>query len=143
MILEDPVVNQTIGGKIADALNEDFTYELEIFNRECCDEEIERICKCTQACGAKMIVGIGGGKTLDTAKAVGATLNLPIIVIPTLASTDAPCNSLVVIYTARGQFKRYMMIPITRRLFSSTRRWWPMRRCVSCSRVSVMPQQLV
>ncbi|MFP1497224.1 iron-containing alcohol dehydrogenase [Escherichia coli] len=82
MILEDLVVNQTIGGKIADALNEDFTYELEIFNRECCDEEIERICKCTQACGAKMIVGIGGGKTPDTAKAVGATLNLPIIVIP-------------------------------------------------------------
>ena len=111
MIVEDPVVNQTIGGKIADALNEDFTYELEIFNRECCDEEIERICKCTQACGAKMIVGIGGGKTLDTAKAVGATLNLPIIVIPTLASTDAPCSSLVVIYTAQGQFKRYMMIP--------------------------------
>ncbi|MFP1497223.1 iron-containing alcohol dehydrogenase [Escherichia coli] len=29
----------------------------------------------------------------------------------TLASTDAPCSSLVVIYTAQGQFERYMMIP--------------------------------
>jgi glycerol dehydrogenase len=32
-------------------------------------------------------------------------------VVPTLASTDAPCSSLVVIYTPEGKFKRYLMIP--------------------------------
>ncbi|ENE1571054.1 glycerol dehydrogenase [Salmonella enterica] len=111
MILEDPIVHKNIGGKITEALNPNVTFELEIFNCECCDEEIERISTSAQACSAEMIVGIGGGKTLDTAKAVGAKLNIPIIVIPTLASTDAPCSSLVVIYTAEGQFKRYMMIP--------------------------------
>lgn len=111
MILEDPIVHQTIGDKITGALQADFNFELEIFNRECCDEEIERISTSAQACSAEMIVGVGGGKTLDTAKAVGAKLDLPIIVIPTLASTDAPCSSLVVIYTAEGLFKRYMMIP--------------------------------
>ncbi|MDI4740198.1 iron-containing alcohol dehydrogenase, partial [Salmonella enterica subsp. enterica serovar Kentucky] len=42
-----------------------------------------------QEIGADVIVGMGGGKTLDTAKATGASLRLPIAVVPTLASTDA------------------------------------------------------
>ncbi|UNA37198.1 glycerol dehydrogenase [Klebsiella variicola subsp. variicola] len=65
----------------------------------------------TKAFEADVIVGIGGGKTLDTAKATGAALGLPIVIVPTLASTDAPCSSLVVIYTREGKFKRYLMIP--------------------------------
>ncbi|MGS9202909.1 iron-containing alcohol dehydrogenase, partial [Salmonella enterica subsp. enterica serovar Infantis] len=57
------------------------------------------------------IVGMGGGKTLDTATATGASLRLPIAVVPPLASTDAPCSSLVVIDTPEGKFKRYLRIP--------------------------------
>ncbi|EJI7842136.1 glycerol dehydrogenase, partial [Salmonella enterica subsp. enterica serovar Aba] len=83
----------------------------EVFCSECCDEEIERISTLTKAFEADVIVGIGGGKTLDTAKATGAALGLPIVIVPTLASTDAPCSSLVVIYTREGKFKRYLMIP--------------------------------
>lgn len=36
----------------------------------------------------EVIVGIGGRKTLDTAKAVGHILKIPIFVAPTTASTD-------------------------------------------------------
>ncbi len=38
------------------------------------------------------IVEIGGGKILDTAKAV-AYLHVPVIVVPTSAYTDAPTSS--------------------------------------------------
>lgn len=111
LVLQDPFVNQTLGGMIAGALDGKIDFQVEVFNSECSDEEIARISSLAKAYGAEVVVGMGGGKTLDTAKATGAALKLPIAIVPTLASTDAPCSSLVVIYTQEGQFKRYLMIP--------------------------------
>ncbi|ENG2550691.1 TPA: glycerol dehydrogenase [Citrobacter farmeri] len=111
LILQDPVVYERYQDTLASALHGVVDFEIEVFNSECSDEEIARISVRAQQVGADVIVGMGGGKTLDTAKATGASLRLPIAVVPTLASTDAPCSSLVVIYTQEGQFKRYLMIP--------------------------------
>lgn len=110
-IVQDPTVNKLIGSRIDALLTNKIATQSEVFCSECCDEEIERISTLTKAFEADVIVGIGGGKTLDTAKATGAALGLPIVIVPTLASTDAPCSSLVVIYTREGKFKRYLMIP--------------------------------
>lgn len=57
------------------------------------------------------MVGIGGGKTLDTAKAIGYYQKLPVVVIPTIASTDAPTSALSVIYTEAGEFEEYLIYP--------------------------------
>ncbi|WP_338628204.1 glycerol dehydrogenase [Yersinia intermedia] len=111
LVLQDPVVHQKLGDKINQALNGKIEYLVEVFNSECSDEEINRISVLAESYQADVIVGIGGGKTLDTAKATGAMLKKPIAIVPTLASTDAPCSSLVVIYTPEGMFKRYLMIP--------------------------------
>ncbi|RYL92662.1 glycerol dehydrogenase [Sporolactobacillus sp. Y61] len=83
----------------------------EKFNYECSDAEITRNRKLAQACGANVIVGIGGGKTLDTAKATAYFEKLPVVIYPTIASTDAPCTSLAVIYTPEGQFDHYLDLP--------------------------------
>lgn len=110
-IVQDPTVNNLFGEKVDELLFEKVQARSEVFCGECCDEEIERIQALTSEFNADVIVGMGGGKTLDTAKAAGAALGLPIVIIPTLAATDAPCSSLVVIYTREGTFKRYLMIP--------------------------------
>lgn len=110
-LVQDPTVNKLIGPRIDALLTNKIATKSEVFCSECCDEEIERISSLAKAFEADVIVGIGGGKTLDTAKATGAALGLPIVVVPTLAATDAPCSSLVVIYTREGKFKRYLMIP--------------------------------
>jgi glycerol dehydrogenase len=54
-----------------------------------------------------VIVGAGGGKVLDTARAVAADLDLPVVNCPTVASSDAPCSALSVIYTDDGAFLQY------------------------------------
>lgn len=83
----------------------------EKFNYECSDQEISRNRKLARACGANVIVGIGGGKTLDTAKATAYYEKLPVVIYPTIASTDAPCTSLAVVYTPEGQFDHYLDLP--------------------------------
>jgi len=83
----------------------------ETFNGECSDEEIERLAGVGRQSEAEVVIGIGGGKPLDTAKAVAHELNRPVVIVPTLASTDAPCSALSVIYTPEGAFKRYLLLP--------------------------------
>ncbi|VWL84832.1 glycerol dehydrogenase [Oceanivirga miroungae] len=55
-----------------------------------------------------VIIGIGGGKITDVAKAISYYSNLPIIIASTVASTDAPCSSLSVLYDENGKFLQYL-----------------------------------
>ncbi len=77
------------------------------FNGECSQAEIDRLVAVLKDCGADVVVGLGGGKIFDTAKAVAAAVDLPVVIVPTIAATDAPCSALSVIYTDDGQFKEY------------------------------------
>jgi len=81
------------------------------FGGECCDEEIERLSNLVKKANCHVVCGIGGGKTLDTAKAVAFNLKLPVIIAPSIASNDAPCSALSVIYSSNGAFKRYLILP--------------------------------
>ena len=85
------------------------TYEA--FNGECCMTEINRVMDICEKAGSEVIVGIGGGKIHDTAKAVAYYMKKPVIIVPTIASTDAPCSALSVIYTDDGVFEKYLFLP--------------------------------
>ena len=86
-------------------------YVSEKFGGECCQTEIDRLREIVKAEGLKVVVGIGGGKTLDTSKAVAHYEGLPVIIAPSIASTDAPCSALSVVYTDDGVFDSYLVLP--------------------------------
>jgi glycerol dehydrogenase len=82
-------------------------YETHAFGGECSVAEIDRVKQHAGEAGARVIVGAGGGKALDTARAVASDLNLPVVNCPTVASSDAPCSALSVVYTEDGAFLQY------------------------------------
>ena len=85
--------------------------EVAPFGGECSQNEINRLRDIAESAQCNAVLGIGGGKTLDTAKALAHFMNLPVVIAPTIASTDAPCSALSVIYTDAGEFDRYLMLP--------------------------------
>ena len=111
LLIVDPFVADNLFASFQSSIEHEVKYHLERFGGESSDEEIERIGGVVQNVNAEVVVGIGGGKTLDTAKAVGYYNKLPVIIVPTLASTDAPTSALSVIYTPQGEFKRYLFLP--------------------------------
>ncbi len=50
-----------------------------------------------------LIIGLGGGKTLDAAKDLAFRLDdLPVVIVPTIASCDAPTSSVAILYNDAG-----------------------------------------
>lgn len=83
------------------------THEVFRFGGECTGAEIRRASQAARDADARLIIGAGGGKVLDTARAVASDLALPVVNCPTIASSDAPCSALSVIYTEAGEWEEY------------------------------------
>ena len=77
---------------------------IELFRGECCEPELARLSAILAEERVDVLVGMGGGKTIDTAKIAADRAGVPVIVIPTIASTDAPCSACAVLYSPDGRF---------------------------------------
>lgn len=81
----------------------DIQLELLPFRGECTYEEVMRIVEQLHLLQADAIIGVGGGKVMDTAKYAAAKVGpVQSVLIPTLASNCAPWTPLSVMYTAEG-----------------------------------------
>jgi glycerol dehydrogenase len=89
----------------------DCAYRIHRFGGECSIAEILRIRRAAETLSAKTVIGAGGGKALDAARAAAGELALPFVSCPTIASTDAPCSAVSVVYTESGVVEEVRMLP--------------------------------
>lgn len=109
------IMDSFLYDKYHSTISEDFDghsmpYYFEVFQGECTEEEVNRHLEKMLSFGSDVIIAIGGGKTIDVGKAISYFSNLPILVVPTVASTDAPCSALSVLYHKSGQLDRYLTL---------------------------------
>ena len=103
LMLCDPIVKEALGPRLEAVAG----VTVIDFNGEVSPTEITRVSAAAREAGADAIVGVGGGKTLDTAKAVAHPAGLSLVIVPTIASTDAPTSALSVVYDDDGAFLEY------------------------------------
>ncbi|MCL1921658.1 MAG: glycerol dehydrogenase [Kiritimatiellaeota bacterium] len=73
-----------------------------LFNGDSTKAEAARVAELVRASKTEVIVGVGGGKTLDTAKAAAAATGAKVVSVPTVASNDSPTSSYTVWYDEQG-----------------------------------------
>jgi glycerol dehydrogenase len=76
----------------------------EICLGQCCLPEVERLSDEADKDDADIIVGVGGGKTLDVAKYTAQKLDCKLVTIPSVASSHAAFSNLVYLYSEDGDF---------------------------------------
>lgn len=112
LVISSKSVMELAKEKVSDSFNDtEMQADFMLFGGECSWQEINRLSAAGEDLGSDVVVGIGGGKLLDCAKAVALKLGAPVVIVPTIASTDAPTSALSVIYTEEGVFEEYHWLP--------------------------------
>ena len=106
-VVADPVAL----GKLRPRLDVLRRARFEPFSGECTAAEIDRLAGLCEAAGADAIIALGGGKAIDTGKGVALERRLPIAVVPTAASSDAPTSRLIVVYDETHRIVEVRRLP--------------------------------
>ena len=107
MIVIDPIVRETIGAVIEQScVAAAMTVVVKDFGGECTPPEVDRLEREAGSFRPAVIVAAGGGKCLDTGKALAKRLGARMATIPTIASNDSPTSHVYVLYDADHRLLR-------------------------------------
>lgn len=74
------------------------------YGGECSERNIHNLKNQVEEFQPDVLLVAGGGKAIDTVKALGYMLDLPVIAIPTIASTCAAGTCISILYDDKGEF---------------------------------------
>lgn len=91
------------GLRVLDSLRQrNVTGVVTTFDGECSLEEVNRQVEELKKENLDCLIAVGGGKCVDAGKSIAYRLDIPVVIVPTLASNDAPCSALSVMYSPEG-----------------------------------------
>lgn len=80
------------------------------YGGECTMDIINAAVEASAEAGADVILGIGGGKALDVAKAAANIMGVPVYTVPTIAATCAAVTALSIVYHESGKLDRFLFL---------------------------------
>lgn len=93
------------------ATQEDLTLTETVYTPDCCESSLGKLKNAIADHQADVVLGVGGGKSLDTAKIVAFQNQLPLVTIPTSGATCAGWTALGNIYSEAGAFQYDVPLP--------------------------------
>ena len=75
------------------------------YSPDCAESSLLKLKNIAKEHQADLVIGVGGGKALDTAKLLAHQCSLPIVTIPTSGATCAAWTALSNIYSEAGAFE--------------------------------------
>jgi len=105
LVLWDDVVKGLVGETVMASLAAADLETVETaFTGETTHAEANRVAKIVRARGCDVVIGVGGGKCLDTGKGAAVETGCRIVTCPTIASNDSPTSAASVWYSEAGDF---------------------------------------
>jgi len=99
LVVSDDVVEQVVGMRLVQQLHAaSLPFTRLRFGGECTQAAIDSLAAEARAAGGDIVLALGGGKTIDTAKGISKVLGARLIVAPTIASNDSATSRLIVLY---------------------------------------------
>lgn len=112
LILWESFLRDSYGKTLLDSFSEQSITPCEsLFQGESTRETAKQLAAKAHSESCDIIVGIGGGKAIDTAKGAAAMGGIRCVIIPTVASNDAPTSACSVWYTKDGDYDGFSMWP--------------------------------
>lgn len=110
-LLGGPTAIEIVKQKASENMKEnEMEFHFEPFKGECTRASAGALTEKAKVFGAQIIVGTGGGRTIDTAKAVSHALACNLVIAPTVASNDAPCSALSVQYDENHMLDQFLIL---------------------------------
>ena len=99
LIVCDDIVQAALGDTVPRALQAAGLRGTRLrFGGECTRAEVDALAEQARAAQGDVVIGLGGGKAIDTAKGVARALGALLAIAPTVASNDSPTSRLIVLY---------------------------------------------
>ncbi|WP_417066760.1 glycerol dehydrogenase [Niveibacterium terrae] len=110
LLVGDDYVREHLLPSVRKALAPDIPSVEALIAGPCCASAIANAATIASQSHCDVVIGVGGGRVLDSAKLIAEACSLPLILIPSIAASDAPCSAIAVLCDEAGRLERYVFL---------------------------------